>query len=76
MWWNMPGMMGSGFMFMTLSSILMWLLIIGVVVAVGVFAARQSRPAEPSARQLLDQRYARGDIDEEEYQRRLRGLVG
>ena len=39
MWWNMPGMMGSGFMFMTLSSVLMWLLIIGVVVAVGVFAA-------------------------------------
>ena len=74
--WYMPGMMRSGFMFMTLSSVLMWLLIIGVVVAVGVFAARQSRPAQPTARQVLEQRYARGDIDEEEYQRRLRGLVG
>jgi putative membrane protein len=72
--WYMPGMMRSGVMFMTLSSVVMWLLIIGVIVAVGMFAARQSRPAEPSARQLLDQRYARGDIDEEEYQQRLRGL--
>jgi len=31
--------------------------------------------AQPTARQVLDQRYANGDIDEEEYQRRLRGLV-
>jgi putative membrane protein len=69
-------MMRSGFMFTALSSVLMWVLIIGVIVAVGMFAARQSRPAQPTARQLLDQRYARGDIDEEEYQRRLRGLVG
>ena len=52
--WYMPGMMRSGFLFMTLSSVLMWLLIIGVIVAVGVFAARQSRPALPSARELLD----------------------
>jgi len=74
--WYMPGMMRSGFMFTALSSVLMWVLIIGVIVAVGMFAARQSRPAHPTARQLLDQRYARGDIDEEEYQRRLRGLVG
>jgi putative membrane protein len=74
--WYVPGMMRSGFMLMTLSSVLMWLLIIGVIVAVGMFAARQARPPQPTARQLLDQRYARGEIDEEEYRRRLHGLVG
>jgi putative membrane protein len=72
----MPGMMRSGFMFMTVDSILMWLLIIGAVAAIALFAARQPRPAQPTARQLLDERYARGDIDEEEYRRRLRGLIG
>jgi putative membrane protein len=28
-----------------------------------------ARADEPSAREILDQRYARGDIDDEEYQR-------
>src|SRR6185369_1419471 len=35
--WYMPGMMRSGFMFTALSSVLMWVLIIGVIVAVGMF---------------------------------------
>jgi putative membrane protein len=74
--WYMPGMMRSCFMFMTFSSVLMWLLVIGAAVAVALIATRQPRPAQPTARQVLDQRYARGDIDEEEYRRRLRGLVG
>ena len=73
--WHVPGMMGTGSMFMTFSSVLMWLLVIGVVVAVGVFAARQARPAQPTAREVLDERYARGEIDEEEYRRRRHGLV-
>ena len=50
--WYMPGMMRSGFMFMTFSSVLMWLVVIGVVVAVAVLVARQSRPAQQDARQL------------------------
>lgn len=29
-----------------------------------------SRDDEPSAREILDRRYARGDIDDEEYRRR------
>jgi putative membrane protein len=74
-WW-MPGTMHSGFMFMTFSSLLLWFLIIGAVVAVVLFATRQSRPAQLTARQVLDQRYARGDIDEEEYRRRLHALAG
>jgi uncharacterized membrane protein len=69
-------MMQSGFMFMTLSSVLVWFVIIGVMVAVALIATRQPRPAQLTARQVLDQRYARGDIGEEEYRRWLRGLVG
>jgi putative membrane protein len=72
----MPGMMRSGFMFMTFSSVLVWFLVTSVVVVVAVIATRRSRPAQPTARQVLDQRYARGDIDEDEYRRRLHGLVG
>jgi putative membrane protein len=72
----MPGMMRSGFMFMTVTSVLVWFLVTSAVVAVAVIATRQSRPAQPTARQVLDQRYARGDIDEDEYRRRLHGLAG
>lgn len=32
--------------------------------------------AEPSARRLLDERFARGEIDTDEYQERLRVLGG
>ena len=74
-WW-MPGMMRSGFVLMTLSSAVFWVLLIGAVVAIAVFAARPARPTQPTARQVLDQRYAHGEIDEDEYRRRLRGLVG
>jgi putative membrane protein len=74
-WW-MPGMMRSGFVMMTLSSVLFWVLVVGAVAAVAVFATRQSAVAQPTARQMLDQRYARGDIDEDEYRRRTRGLAG
>ena len=74
-WW-MPGMTRSGLVLMTLSSVLFWALILGAVTAIAVFAARSPRPIQPTARQVLDQRYARGEIDEDEYRLRLRGLVG
>lgn len=36
--------------------------------------SRGSIPAEPPARRLLDERYARGELSAEEYQERLRVL--
>lgn len=41
-------------------------------------AAQGAQPAQPrlSGRQILDERYARGEVTTEEYQERLRGLQG
>jgi putative membrane protein len=69
-----PSMMNGGVAWMTFSSVLLWMLIFGGVVAIVVFAIRQTRPAHPTAREVLDQRYARGDIDDEEYRTRLHAL--
>lgn len=59
--WSGLGMMVPGF------------LLAGAIVAAvawGIGASRgPDRPAEPSAREILDARYARGEITREEYQR-------
>lgn len=65
MWWGS----GYGWIWMLLS----WAVIIGLVVwAVNSFAGRDARGGNgpPSARRILDERFARGEIDEEEYRRR------
>jgi putative membrane protein len=65
MWWGS----GYGWIWMLLS----WVVIIGLVVwAVTVFGGRDARGRHgpPSARHILDERFARGEIDEEEYRRR------
>lgn len=61
------GGFGGGFMW------LFWILLIAVVVwAARGFDSGKSR--QPSARELLDARYARGEIDEDEYRRRRNNL--
>lgn len=82
-------MMGNGW---GMGMMWIWpLLIVGVVVLV-VFLLRQSTgtpgsgrgPAAPPssedgrsrAREILDERYARGEIDDQEYHQRLRHLRG
>ncbi|MDV3222720.1 SHOCT domain-containing protein [Intrasporangium sp.] len=71
---------------------LWWLLILVGVVAIvvalvrgGAFGGRSSRPDDRAsspdrpvskARQILDERYARGEIDDEEYRARRRALDG
>lgn len=70
-WWHMGGMW------------LGWLLVLVVVVAViwlivraagGGERRRDHRPETESPEQILKQRYARGEIDREEYERRLADL--
>jgi putative membrane protein len=70
------GMMGVGFLMMLLGLLILIGLIAVVVAAVLHFtgSARPRGPIDPQARQILDQRYAKGEIDEEEYQRRRRAL--
>ena len=63
-------MMGSGFGIPGLGMILIWVLIIGlVVVLVRTFAGGSpSSGGGKSARQILDERFARGEIDQREYE--------
>ncbi|MFJ9566160.1 SHOCT domain-containing protein [Streptomyces fuscichromogenes] len=75
---------GGGWFVMTVFMVLFWALVIaGAIALVRYFATtRQSRPqgppspAEPglgdrTAQDLLAARFARGEIDEDEYRRRL-----
>ncbi|MFH8475446.1 SHOCT domain-containing protein [Streptomyces sp. NPDC018000] len=87
MFWYDHGMSGWSWFAMAVGTVLFWALII----TVGVLLYRAlARPAPPSSEhpawhktpppggpeQILAERYARGEIDEEEYQRRLATLRG
>lgn len=50
---------------------LLWIVLLGVVVWVVIGMARGGRGQDaPTAREILDRRYARGEIDADEYKRR------
>ena len=82
MFWYGNGMGGWGYALMTVSSVLFWALVILAVVALIRYLARS--PGSPDAggspeqspEKLLAQRFARGEIDEQEYQDRLATLRG
>jgi putative membrane protein len=86
MYWYGSGMSGWGYALMIVSMILFWgALIAGVVALVRYFGRSgqppeapppQTPPASQTPEQLLAERFARGEIDEEEYQRRLAVLRG
>ncbi|NJC72442.1 hypothetical protein HC031_22375 [Planosporangium thailandense] len=67
------GMGGWGYLFMIVSSLLFWgLLITGIVVLVRhVGGSRSTGVTAARPEQILAERYARGEIDDEEYRRRL-----
>jgi putative membrane protein len=65
-------MMGMGFGFGLLGMLLFWGILIALMVGVLAFRrATGARPLEkqcqPTARQVLDERLARGEIDADEY---------
>lgn len=67
-WWPMGG--------------LIWILVLGLLI-VGVLAVVRERPgqnvgsgANSEARRVLDERYARGEIDRDEYLRRREDISG
>jgi putative membrane protein len=82
MYWYGSGMSGWGYALMTISMVLFWgAVIVGIVALVRHFGrggqqtlAPPSQPAAPE--QLLAERFARGEIDEEEYRQRLAALQG
>ncbi|MFE2560940.1 MULTISPECIES: SHOCT domain-containing protein [Streptomyces] len=79
MFWYGDGMNGWGWFAMSAGMLLFWGLLITVAVmllrTLGRAGERPvgSRPAT-SAEQILGERLARGEIDEEEYRRRLAAL--
>ena len=73
MWWQGGGWGWSGWLFMTLTMLVFWGAIAWIVVTL-VRRSSGSRGAAPSAEQILAERFARGEIDAEEYRRRLETL--
>ena len=75
-------MSGWGYAFMSVSMVLFWGVVILGIVALVRYLGRSSQPAggagmpRPSAEQVLAERFARGEIDEQEYQSRLATLRG
>lgn len=70
------GMGGWGFLYMSLGTLL-FLALIGVVVWLATRAGGAGSslaPTAPAPREILAERYARGEIDEKEYQQRLHTL--
>lgn len=77
MWFNQPGGFGYGYGMMGGFGWIFMVLIVVVVLALlfGVFRQfRDDRREHPTlsrgARDILDERYARGEIDADEYKRR------
>jgi putative membrane protein len=71
------GMMGFGYLWMLFGFLVFAGLLAVVVWAIVKFAAsnRMQAPVDGlSARRILDERYARGEINQEEYQRIRREL--
>jgi putative membrane protein len=80
MFWYDHDVSGWGWFTMSASMILFWVLIITAAVllfrALGRTTEHTRTPAVPSAERLLAERFARGEVDEEEYRRRLATLHG
>jgi len=72
---------GWGYAGMAISMVLFWGLVIAGIVVLVRYLARSEQPRggppadpAPSPEQVLAERFARGEIDEEEYHRRLETL--
>lgn len=65
----------GGWLVMSLVMVVFWgLVIAGTVVLVRSLSRGDSRPASGDALRLLDERFARGEMDADEYSRRRRLL--
>ncbi|MFF0637713.1 SHOCT domain-containing protein [Nocardia sp. NPDC004151] len=78
MMWYGSGMGGWGYALMTIGMLIFWALVIGGFVTLvrysGGPAPRSDTSARQTPQQMLAERYARGEIDDEEYTRRLKLL--
>lgn len=79
MLWYGSSMGGWGYAVVTIGMVVFWAAVIYGIVALirhaGRSGAQSGEPALPPApERLLAERFARGEIEQEEYQRRLAGL--
>ncbi|MFD3356862.1 SHOCT domain-containing protein [Streptomyces fradiae] len=78
MFWYDHDVSGWGWFAMSFGMIAFWVLIITVAVlalrTVGRASERPTGPTGSRPEQVLAERFARGEIDEEEYQKRLHAL--
>jgi putative membrane protein len=79
MYWG-PGMGGWGMALMIIGNLVFWGLLITVVVLLARYIrlgqTTSSPPAEVSPQQIAAQRFARGEVNEDEYLRLLQVLSG
>ncbi|MDA3644284.1 SHOCT domain-containing protein [Saccharopolyspora indica] len=75
-YWGDYGPSIWGMTMMTVSMVLFWALIIAAIVALVRYIGRTGRSEQRStpAEEILAERYARGEIDDEEYRRRMQSL--
>jgi putative membrane protein len=81
MYWGGDGMHWWGYLLMSLSMVVFWGLVIGGIIALVRYLGRQpeqsqTQPVQPTPEQILAERFARGELDEEEYRRRVDALRG
>jgi putative membrane protein len=75
MMWGWNGWNWWGWALMSFSMIAFWGLVVwGIVTLFRRPGPDDSRPGRADPEQILAERFARGEIDEEEYQRRLETL--
>jgi putative membrane protein len=75
MYWYGNGVNGWGYAVMTIGMILFWAVaILGGVALVRHLARPSSATRGPTPEQVLAERFARGEIDEEEFDRRRKAL--
>jgi putative membrane protein len=75
-----PGMNGVALTLMIIGNVVFWGLLIVAAIALIRYTKRgqvdSSSPTASTPQQILAQRFARGDIDEDEYTRRLQVISG
>ena len=76
--WYHDGVGWGGWITMTLAMVAFWGVVVFIVVALyrGTSSSRTDGPVprQQSPMEILDERFARGEIDEEEYHARQAGL--
>ncbi|MFD7708321.1 SHOCT domain-containing protein [Streptomyces sp. NPDC059785] len=75
MYWNRHDMGGWDWFTVSVGSVLLWAVLVTVAIMLFRMLSRAPEqthsPTAATPRQLLAERYARGEIDDEEYRRRL-----